>query len=713
MPDLAPAVFGADIAACDREPIHIPGSIQPYGILLVADAATFKVTGGAGDVEGRLAANWLDATLPELLGQDVRSKLASFPDAVTIALDEVHTSSQSLNAIAHRVDDRLVVELEPVLTESLSAVEILSFLESASGTLERAANLAELSERAAVAFRGLTGFERVMIYRFLDDDAGVVMAEDRAPNLGTFLNHHFPASDIPRQARALYVRNRVRAIPDVNYAPAPLRPASADLAALDLSDVGMRSVSPIHIQYLKNMGVEASASVSIVKDGLLWGLIACHNSRPKELDIGTRMACRALAGGLSRQIRAKEEAENYRDRIRLRSTEDAVVARLDSDIALEAFFAATGTELCRMLAADGFAVVQGGDLYSTGSCPERADLRAIADWVRVRAAAKPYATHHLAAAFPEARAYSDRASGLLAATMSTEEPTILMWFRAEQIEVVNWAGNPHKAVAVEPGATLSPRSSFAAWSETVRERANPWTLAEIEAANRLKSTMFAARQNRRIRELNRELTSSIADKESLLLQKDYLLKEVNHRVQNSIQLVSAFLGLQGRAAKNEELSGHLAEAQRRLSAVALVHRRLYSDSRVDAVDLARYLDELCTEMQDTMGEEWRDKMSLTLAPILISTDRAVNVGLILTELVINANKYAYGGKAGPISIALEQHRNRFLLIVADRGVGKSRTRQGFGTRMLNAMVDRLAGTIEDTSNDPGLRVVVTAPIQDA
>lgn len=710
--DLAPVALGADIAACDRDPIHIPGSIQPHGLLLVADGTTFVVVGGAGALEDRLDPDWLGRTLSDLTGQDVPAQLAASPDSTTVALGDVVARRETLVALAHRIGPNVVVELEPVAARRASATEILSVLDAAGATLERSANLGELCARAASVFRTITGFDRVMVYRFLDDDAGVVVAEDRAPEFGTFMNHHFPASDIPKQARALYIRNRVRAIPDIGYEPAPLRPASAELAALDMSDVSSRSVSPIHVQYLRNMGVAASASVSIVKDGLLWGLIACHNTTPKELPYESRMACRALAGGLARQIRAKEEAESYRERIRLRSSEDNVVARLDGANDLKAFFGSAGEDLRRMLAADGFAAIEGRDLQTFGVCPGPADLRAIADWVRSRTAAVPFATHQLGAHFRAATGYPETASGLLATTMSTEVPTILMWFRAEKIEVVNWAGNPHKAVTATPGEILTPRSSFEAWGETVRGRAVPWTLAEIEAASRLKTVMLAARQHRYIRELNRELTSSIAEKDSLLQQKDYLLKEVNHRVQNSLQLVSAFLGLQSRAAKNEELSGLISEAQRRLSAVALVHRRLYSDNRVDVVDLARYLDELCTEMRDSMGEEWSDKISLELAPILISTDKAVNVGLILTELVINANKYAYGGQPGPVSISLEQHRNRFMLIVADRGVGKSRTREGFGTRMLNAMVDRLAGTIEDSGNDPGLRVVVTAPIQD-
>lgn len=284
-----------------------------------------------------------------------------------------------------------------------------------------------------------------------------------------------------------------------------------------------------------------------------------------------------------------------------------------------------------------------------------------------------------------------------------------MWFRAEARELVEWAGNPHKAATLMPGEQLTPRASFEAWTEVVRGKARPWTAAEVEAAHRLQTKLYEARANRRIRDLADELTVAVADKDRLLEQKDTLLKEVNHRVQNSLQLVSSFLNMQARAEGDETLTRHLDEAQRRLAAVALVHRRLYADDNVRSVDLARYLGELVAELKTSMGAEWSDQLTPDLAPILISSDDAIQVGLVLVELVINAQKYAYDGAPGPIAIGLERHRARFRLIVADQGRGRSGTRKGFGTRMLDAMVQRLSGTMDESDIRPGLRVVVSAP----
>ncbi len=700
----------ADITSCDLEPIHIPGSIQPHGIMLVVNNE-LKVIGAAGDIEGRLTENWAGRALIDLVGGDCVAKAARVEEDATLILGRVEGASGYLNAIAYRSAGRLVVEMDAAEPEPTLSAPFLFGLDAAVSQFERAPTVESLCRQAAATFRDLTGYGRVMIYQFIDGDAGVVVGESLDDGSSSFLNHHFPATDIPKQARALYVRNKVRVIPDVSYIPAPIRSVREDLRGLDLSDSTLRSVSPVHIQYLKNMGVAASASISIVKDGVLWGLVACHHHEPKEITLNVRIACLAIAGSLARQIRSKEEAELYRERLRFRSQEETVLSKLGTDGSLSEFFARSGRELANLLSADGFAAVQGQDLFTYGKCPDNIDIRAIADFIRRPAALQPFATPSLKTKMPEAEAYADRASGLLAVTMSTEIPTILIWFRAEHLEVLEWAGNPHKGVPVEPGVTLTPRASFEAWSEEVRHKARPWSHGEVEAAGRVVRLMLERRNDLRVRELNRELTTTIAENETLLRQKDFLLKEVNHRVQNSLQLVAAFLRLQGKTSGDDAVRLQLEEADRRLSAVALVHRRLYRDDSVEVVDLSRYLEDLVSEMKTTMDDEWARQFDLELAPVQISTDRAVNVGLVLTELVINAQKHAYEGRPGRLSVILEQHRGMFRLIVMDHGAGKkSGGGSGFGKRMLAAVVDQLKGTIDEQDNKPGLRTVVTSPI---
>jgi chemotaxis family two-component system sensor kinase Cph1 len=700
-----------DITACEREPIHIPGAIQPHGLLLIVDPVSLEIVAGAGNIEGLLDPDWLGRSANAVLGQIIKPHVLKLTTgALTfVVIGHIKGIAGNFEAVARLSSSWLVIELEPA-TQALSSFNRLLTLTSASASLERTVDLKSLCDAAASAFQEFTGFDRVMVYRFLDNEAGVVVAEAHGFDIGSFLNHHFPASDIPAQARQLYVRNQIRVIPDVNYTPAPLRPGTG-WNSLDMSDIALRSVSPIHIQYLKNMEIGASASISIVKDNALWGLIACHNRVPRQLNPETRLACTTLAADLSRQITAKDDAEIYRHRIRLRSQEDAIVSHLGDIGSLKEFLAGAGDELCRMLGADGFAALRSDEIFVAGKCPGEADILSVANWVKLRANAQPFFTNNFSAEFAGAIAMKKQASGLLAVTMSTDVPTILMWFRAEQLETVNWAGNPHKAILAGVVVALTPRASFDAWSEIVEGQSNAWSLAEVEAANRLQRRMLEVRQTHRLRALNLELIATVADKDNLLVQKDFLMKEVNHRVQNSLSLVSAFLSIQSRESHNDLLTQQLNEAQRRLAAVALVHRRLYSGDQVQTIDLSRYLEDLCNEMKISMGDEWAGLIAFDLSPVLVAADRAVNIGLILTELLINANKYAYGGAPGPVSISLRHIRNSFTLVVADKGPGKVTAREGFGTRMLNAMVKSLGGTIDESSATPGLRVTITAPVQ--
>ena len=701
-----------DISHCDREPIHIPGSIQPHGVLLVADAKSMIVTHAAGDVRAMIGrSDWLGVSIANLLGAVVSGeaeRLAGDSERPVPRRLPLSLGGRSFDAHLHLSNGHLVVELE---LGDAKPVNLLPQLESAAARFERAATLPQMFQAAAVEFRRLSGFDRVMIYRFLDDDAGVVVGEDLAAGHQSFLHHHFPSSDIPKQARALYVRNLVRVIPDSSYKPAPLIPAWSEPEPLDMSDAVLRSVSPVHLQYLRNMGVAASASISIVKDGALWGLVACHHATPRRLSADARAACRALAGGLSRQIKAREETDAYRERVRLRTFEDDVVALLSREGSLDKAISNHLDEFMSMLSADGVAVLRGGDLIMGGHHPNEAAMRALAAWLVDRASDAPFATEHLAEHYELPQSDRGLAAGVLAVTISATEPWLVIWLRAEQVEVVNWAGNPHEHMNAGPGGFLTPRASFDAWSETVRGRARRWTIPEVETAGRLRLAVMGVWQNRRIRDLNRQLLNTIDEKELLIRQKEFLIGEVNHRVQNSLQLVSSFLALQARAAASAELTDALEEARRRLFAVSLVHRRLYRADQVEAIDAARYIDELLADLMASLDREWMQQITRDLQPVMLPGDRVVGLGLVLNELVTNIAKYAYGGRPGPLSITLAEDRKLFRLIVADQGSGRTSTRTGFGSRMMDAMVTQLGGTLEFENNFPGTKASLVAPIE--
>jgi len=702
-----------DQTACDREPIHIPGSIQPHGMLLIAELQSGLIVGGAGQLEAYFGEVWHGQNLDDLLQFDALALAAEAPRADEIILGKLIIGEETFDLLGHILNEYLLVEIEPALHSFVTPEQSLSGLEAVAYQFEAAPDIRTLFQKAVLAFRKLTGFDRVMIYQFLEDASGVVVAEDGNDNYPSFLNHHFPASDIPKQARSLYLRNRVRVIPDSSYVPAPLRWYGEEpQQPLDLSDVALRSVSPIHLQYLQNMGVGASASVSIIKDGVLWGLIACHNVAPHAMPFATRASARALAASLARQMKSKDEAENARERLRLRSHEDRLVEALLINAPLEERLAETADNLRQMMLADGFAVVSNGKLAArSGASPDISDLRIILDLVHNGFKDGLFHSHEMGRHKDLPQHIIPIASGIAVLKLHLDEDVFLIWSRAEKVQIVEWAGNPHKDTSGSASTPLTPRASFEAWSEEVHGRSRYWNFNKIDAMHRISRVIHEAYQRRRIDKLNRELQRTLEQQDKLLEQKDFLMKEINHRVQNSLQLVSTFLGMQMRETDDPLITQYLTDARSRIAAVALVHRRLYSDSYVGSVDLARYLDELSNELFQSMGEEWRSRHTSRLSHVLINADRAINIGLVYSELVTNANKYAYDGAPGPTWVTLDQHFNQARLIVADNGTGKTRSRVGFGSKMLNAIVLGLGGEMEELNNDPGLKVVVTVPIE--
>jgi light-regulated signal transduction histidine kinase (bacteriophytochrome) len=713
-----------DLTDCDREPIHIPQAIQPHGFLLVLDPDSLVVAKGAGQIEtltGREA--WLDQPVADLLGTTIARRLQDMVQAEDSGFAGRWRASNRLeyDVVVHRVavpgpigrPTLLVIEVEQSSQQTRSGVELIARLDAAGAAMERAGTTQAVCEQAAEAFRALTGFDRIMIYRFLEDEAGQVVAEARAHGADSFLNHHFPATDIPRQARALYLRNPVRVIPDSHYAPQPLRPVEPGEPPLDMSDAGLRSVSPIHLQYLRNMGVRASASVSIIVDDALWGLVACHSAAPQLLPYEIRVACTTLARNLARQLKSKADAELYRERIRLRRLEDDLIARLPNQLELEEALGARADQLIDLVGADGVAVVREGGLARFGRTPPEAAVVELERWLAGQPGLRPVWTNALPSILPQAETWRAHGSGLLAVRLPGDTPLSILWFRSEIPETVRWAGNPSTAIKSGETGALTPRASFEEWSETVAGRARRWSAAAVESAARLRDALADFAAVNQLRSLNQSLQARLSERDLRLEQQRFLMQEVNHRVQNSLTLVSSFLGLQAREQGDGPAAEALQEARRRVRAVSTVHSRLYRGDSTATVDLGRYIGELVADLGSSMGPDWTTAVETDLAPVCVDGGRAVTIGLILTELIINTQKYAYDGAPGPLRIALSESANGFRLSVADQGKGGHQAGKGFGSMMIRSLVDQLGGEIDYLDRKPGLEVVLKARIDPA
>jgi light-regulated signal transduction histidine kinase (bacteriophytochrome) len=402
-------------------------------------------------------------------------------------------ADRTWDAILHASGDLVFVELEPVPHDGPDRMHFAWMAQRALDVLQRATDTQELLDIATREIRRLNGFDRVMAYRFRHDDSGEVVAEDKRADLEPFLGLRYPASDIPTQARRLYVENPLRLIVDVRYRPAPLVPSvhARTSAPFDLSHSVLRSVSPIHVEYLSNMGVAASMSVSIVVEGKLWGLIACHHMSPRFVSHAVRMACRLLSQTLGLMVERNEAAAHERRRAASQASLRALTVAASRDEDPVRALVGGSDALRSLLEASGAAVSYGGRVETTGDAPHRPELARVLEWLESQHQREIVAIDDVARRIPDFA--SPRAAGLLAMCFDADHRGWVMWFRPEEIETVRWAGNPDKVYPEGPhGGRLSPRGSFAEYEQTVRGRARPWTPAELEVVSTLRSELLAS-----------------------------------------------------------------------------------------------------------------------------------------------------------------------------------------------------------------------------
>ncbi|MGV3532031.1 MAG: GAF domain-containing protein, partial [Chthoniobacteraceae bacterium] len=475
-----------NLDACAREPIHIPGSVQPHGALLALQEPSLiavQASSNCGELLGIPHA--------ELLGRDFREllepgALAAFEEALA-AGDPARVSPLKLvigprafDAVFHHSGGLLVVELEPAPPASETFARHHRQLQRSLTAMQEAEDLSGLFATIAEAVSSLTGYERVMVYRFDADWHGEVVGEVLTGDVDSYMGLHFPASDIPEQARALYAKTWLRIIPTVDYTPAVLEPPLNPLTGqpLDLSFSILRSVSPVHLEYLRNMNVGASMSISLIVHGKLWGLVACHHRTARALPYSVRAACELFGQVASAEIAASEKARRLTDHAVAKTIQTRFFDVIsEEENPTDALLRYTPS-LLTFMGAGGAAVCRGDQCSLVGIAPPKVQVGELLQWLRSRIGTEHiFATDHLSQYWPPAADWTESASGLLAIELSRVDSHWLLWFRPEVVKTVRWAGNPEKPV--EEGLRLHPRKSFDTWQQTVTGRSLPWTDAEL------------------------------------------------------------------------------------------------------------------------------------------------------------------------------------------------------------------------------------------
>lgn len=528
-----------DLTNCDREPIHIPGQVQAHGALLALDRATFtvrQVSDNAAQYVGLSPAALLGAPLSSLLDP---LDLASVQRVVRDGADRAPAHAfcgrvgdgEGLDVIVHADGPVVIVEVEPSHRSDLVAPDFYDFASRTIASLQGAPSTLAYCQMLTEAIHDLTGYDRVMVYRFADDWSGHVIAETMAPGKGLapFLDLHYPASDIPAQARALFLKNTVRMLPDALYTPARLVPEANPTtgAPLDLSHGFLRGASQMYTEYLVNMGVRASLTLALTDRDRLWGLVACHHYDTRRVSYGVRVVCALLARVASLQITDKVHADEAEYRGRIQGAHAAIVEALAAGSDVASTMARTASTLRGFVDCTGVAVVTRAGVSAEGAVPPEGDLRRLATLLSGTARDEVVATERLTTVYPEARVFEDLACGMLAVPLSSAGE-YAMWFRPEVTRTVKWAGDPHKPVTVGPmGDRLTPRKSFALWVETVQGASEPWTRLEVDSARLLLTsiTELLLRRNQELERLNTELARSNQELDAFAYAASHDLKE--------------------------------------------------------------------------------------------------------------------------------------------------------------------------------------------
>ncbi|HEY6900275.1 MAG TPA: GAF domain-containing protein [Puia sp.] len=487
-----------DSELCGKVPIHLINTIQPYGVLLVLDRATLEIIQASENAEMILGqpvpsviqsplSNWLDTKSLTTLAAGKNSD--KIPQVWTIG------DHQYLSLI-HIKDSYILVEidLEPYREEmQRSFVSIYQEIKYSMALIESAATTTEVCTIAARELKRISGFDKVMIYRFDQEWNGTVIAEERTEDMESYFGFTFPASDIPRQARELYLRNPYRFIPDRNYQPVRLHPVinPSTHSFIDLSDCNVRGVVAVHLEYLANMDVTASMSTRILNNDRLWGLIACHHKTARHLSFELCSIFELLSNIISARMHSLQNKEKHDAYTRTQQAYARIIEQVYENENISNALLNNPATVLQLFNAGGAAITQNGNLVYEGDVPDRDSLDELLLWLHTRRLTRSLYTDHLSGLFDRAAPYMNTASGMLAIPLNPAKEEYLLLFRPEIKKIIDWGGDPGGRIVFEKDRlSYHPRHSFKLWRQIVNGTSSPWKEEELTAAETLRSFLY-------------------------------------------------------------------------------------------------------------------------------------------------------------------------------------------------------------------------------
>ncbi|MCP9222196.1 GAF domain-containing protein [Erythrobacter sp. LQ02-29] len=697
-----------DLTTCDREPIHQLGYIQPFGALVAVngDGMVSRRSANLQEFLGLEAPLETGAKLREVFSPEAIEMIRSVVEDLRHE-DEVERlfgidllgDERLFDCAIHRSGQDLVIEIER--HDGLLHADSIASIRPMMRRLNTITEVGPMCEYAAEQLHALLGFDRVMVYRFHPDGSGEVIAEAREREIDGFLGLRYPRTDIPAQARELYVRNRFRIIADIADKPVPIEPElSINGKPLDLSLSTLRAVSPIHIEYLKNMGVRASLSISIIVRGKLWGLFACHHYAPKNLVFSQRTTAELFSQLFSLVLDRALNQERSDRRDVGRKLHDRLMTRLAGGASLIDNLSNVANIIGDAIPHDGASVFVDERYVSRGKTPTEAEFRKLLPALNSGETGAIFATDQMGDRIEAARAFEQRAVGALVIPVSRRPRDYFILWRAPLAQTVNWAGNPEKPVELGPnGARLTPRKSFETWQETVTGKSAPWTEDECEVAEMLRVTLLEV--------ILRLTDEAVQERKRHAEQQELLIAELNHRVRNILNLIRGLVNQTrheaGDAASYAEIIGG------RIGALAAAHDNVTKQNWSPASVKA-----LIENEADAYSGGKTDRIIIEGADCLVSPEAYTVLALVLHEMMTNSAKYgSLSDSTGRLMVGLERAASGDLTITwRERGGPpvQAPKRRGFGSTIIERSLPyELDGEAEVNFDLTGLRARFLIP----
>ena len=674
-----------DLSNCDREPIHLSGRVQSFGALIAvsADWIVMHASSNVADYLGVPPEEILGVPLGGLVSTDAMRLLRSRvqflgqPDAVERVFGfNLTEGGRTVDAAIYTAGRSIVIEFEIPPSDQVHGH--IGHVRPMIDRITKARTVEQMCEIAARQVRGLTGFDRVMVYRFGGSGDGTVIAESLRSGLEPYLGLRYPASDIPKQARALYRRNLLRIIADVDDMGHPIEPMlSPEGEPLDLSMSTLRTVSPIHLEYLRNMGVGASMSISLLKDGDLWGLIACHHMSPLALPYGVRTAAELFAQLFALLLDQKQGELAREEMTRARVLHDGLMAQLAEGSSIGENVEPVVAAVSSLIENDGAIAWIDGAFTAIGHTPTREEFMGLVRFLNRTAASQVFHTDSIAKVYPPGADFAERAAGMLVLPVSRTPRDYIVLFRREVTRSVKWAGDPDKPVEMGPnGIRLTPRKSFEAWQQIVRDTSEPWRPLEVQSAESLRITLLEV--------VLRMTDVTLREREQAQERQEILIAELNHRVRNILNLIRSLISQSRGEART--VSDFTEIVGGRIHALARAHDQVTQErwSPSSLKDLVR------TEAAAFLQRK-ADRLTVTGKDVLLTPTAFTTLALVVHELMTNAAKHgALKDSSGRVAVHIEPEDDGAVSLewreTGGPAIGAPPKRRGFGSTIIERSV---------------------------